>query len=77
MDDPDSDSGEDAFMEQDQHQPDSDSPTPPVHDPNQGYREHDRFPSDPDESSMEEGVHPSSGEEEAEPEPTQAFGGAR
>ena len=45
--------------------------------PNLGYRERDRFPSDPDESSMEEGIHPSSGKEEAEPEPTEHSGGAR
>ena len=35
----DPESEEDAFMEQ--NQPDPDSPTPPAYDPNQGYREHD------------------------------------
>ena len=49
------------YMEQDH--PDPDSPTPATYDPDQGYREHARFPSDPDKSSMEEGDHPSFGEE--------------
>ena len=57
--------------------PDPEYAVPPDRDPNLGYRERDRFPSDPDESSMEEGFHPSSGEEETEFEPLQHSGGAR
>ena len=57
--------------------PDIDPTEPPDLYPNLGYRERDRFPSNPDESSMEEGLNPSSGEEEAESEPTEHSGGAR
>ena len=54
------------------NQPESPNPYPDL-----DYRERDRFPSDPDESSMEEGEHPSSGEQDTEPEPPDSSGGAR
>ena len=57
--------------------PDLEPADPPDINPNLGYRERDRFPSDPDESSMEEGFNPSSGEEETEFGPTEHSGGAR
>ena len=57
--------------------PEVDPPESPNLYPNLGYRERDRFPSDPDESSMEEGEHPSSGEQDTEPEPPDHSGGAR
>ena len=73
----DPDSEGDTFMDQDQPQVDSDSPGPTGDDLHQRYQERDQFPSDPDESSMEEGIHPLSGEEGTDPEPTPAFGGGR
>ena len=57
--------------------PDPEHADPPDTDTDLGYRERDRFPSNPDESSMEEGYNPSSGEEETEFEPPQHSGGAK
>ena len=49
--------------------PDIDQPESPSPYPDLDYHERDRFPSDPDESSMEEGEHPSSGKQDTESEP--------
>ena len=49
--------------------PDIDQPESPGPYPDLDYRERGHFPSDPDESSMEKGKHPSSGEQETESEP--------
>ena len=68
---------DEEHMDESDEVPDPDNNGPPDTDPNLGYRERDRFPSDPDESSMEEGLDPSSSEEETEFEPTQHSGGAR
>ena len=50
----------DEEMMDDYDDPGSNSPDPPDPDPDLGYRERGHFPSDPDESSMEEGEYPSS-----------------
>ena len=68
--------GDDDLMDKSED-PEVNQPESPNLYPDLDYRERDRFPSDPDESSMEEDEHPSSGEQDTEPEPPDSSGGAR